>query len=194
MQGREADHPVDPIHVERWSPRAFDGSEMPDADWLTILEAARWSPSAFNAQPWRILYAKRESGDWRRFLDLLVPANQTWAANASVLVFYLSDTLMDKPNGSQAPSHSHSFDTGSAWMSMALQALRLGYHSHGMAGVDFPRVKAELGVPERFRVEAGAVFGRIADKSTLPEALQAREEPSGRKPIAEFAFAGAFRS
>ena len=32
---READHPIDPLFLERWSPRAFDGSEVPDADLLT---------------------------------------------------------------------------------------------------------------------------------------------------------------
>jgi nitroreductase len=51
---------VEPLILERWSPRAFDGSAIPDADLETIFDAARWAPSAFNAQPWRFLYARRD--------------------------------------------------------------------------------------------------------------------------------------
>ena len=67
---------VDPLFLERWSPRAFDGSAIPQADLDTIFDAARWAPSAFNYQPWRFLYAHRDTPDWSRFLDLLLPFNQ----------------------------------------------------------------------------------------------------------------------
>ena len=93
--GRKAHHPVAPIFLDRWSPRAFDASVMPDADLLTIFEAARWAPSSFNAQPWRFLYAKREDADWERFLGLLIPFNQGWAHSASVLIYILSDSQME---------------------------------------------------------------------------------------------------
>ncbi len=190
--GRVAHHPVDPLFLERWSPRAFDESVMPDADLMTIFEAARWAPSAFNTQPWRFLYAKRESADWPRFLDLLVPFNQAWAKHASVLVFILSDTMMEVKAGEPTPSHTHSFDAGAAWAAMALQAARLGYISHGMAGVDWDRAREALHMPERFRLEAAAVFGTAGDPAKLDERLRAREVPSGRRKIAEFAFAGDF--
>ena len=64
MPPRQADHPLDPLFLERWSPRAFDGSEVPDSDLMTMFEAARWAPSAFNSQPWRFLYAKRGDEHW----------------------------------------------------------------------------------------------------------------------------------
>src|SRR3546814_18986640 len=85
-----------------------------------------------------------------------------------------------------------SFDAGAAWALLALQATRMGYHSHAMTGVDFDKARAELGVPDRFRIEAAVAIGRIADKAILPEALQEREAPSGRKDIAEFVTAGNF--
>ncbi len=190
---RESHHPVDPIFVRRWSPRAFDRSVIPDADLMTIFEAARWSPSAFNTQPWRLLYAKRESADWERFLSLLIPWNQGWAHNASVLIYLCSDTLMES-KGKTSPSHTHSFDTGAAWASMALQATMLGYYAHGMAGVEWDRVREALKVPGRFRVDAACVIGRVGSLDVLDEKLQAREVPSDRKPIADFAFAGDFPS
>ena len=192
MTARHADHPIDPVFLERWSPRAFDGLAMPQEDLLTIFEAARWAPSAFNVQPWRMLYAHRGSAEWERFLGLLIPWNQSWAHSASVLVYILSDTLTESRSGETSLSHSHSFDAGAAWACLALQAARLGYHAHGMSGVDFDRARSELAVPERFRIEAAVALGRIGDPATLDEKMRAREEPSGRKPVAQFAFQGPF--
>jgi nitroreductase len=192
MTARAPDHPIDPLFLERWSPRAFDGSEMPLEDLLTIFEAARWAPSAFNAQPWRFLYARRGDANWERFLGLLIPWNQSWAHSASVLVYILSDSLTETKWGGAAPSHSHSFDAGAAWAHMALQATRLGYHAHGMSGAQFERARSELAIPERFRIEAAVALGRIGDPATLDEKLRAREMPSERKPIDAFAFPGNF--
>ncbi|HUD91929.1 nitroreductase family protein [Sphingobium sp.] len=190
---RTVERAVDPLFLERWSPRAFDSSALPQSDLDTIFDAARWAPSAFNYQPWRFLYAHRDTADWDRFLGTLLPFNQGWVQNASVIVYILSDTLMAAPGSDDfKPSHSHSFDAGAAWALLALQATRLGYHTHGMTGVDFDAARKELGVPDRFRIEAAIAIGRQADKAILPEMLQAREAPSGRKPVEEFAFAGNF--
>jgi nitroreductase len=191
---RAVTRPVEPLFLDRWSPRAFDASSIPQADLDTIFEAARWAPSAFNYQPWRLLYATREGADWDRFLGLLLPFNQSWVQNASALIFILSDTLITTRGSEDAkPSHSHSFDAGAAWALMALQATRLGYHSHAMTGIDFDKARQELDVPDRFRIEAAVAIGRIADKAILPEALQAREAPSGRKDISEFVGVGNFQ-
>jgi nitroreductase len=191
---RQPDFAVDPLFLERWSPRAFDGSDLPDADLAIIFEAARWSPSAFNSQPWRFLYAKRGDADWDRFLSLLIPWNQSWAHSASVLIYILSDSLpfTDKETGAPAGSHTHSFDAGAAWACLALQAARLGYHAHGMSGIQHDLARAELAIPDRYRLEAACVIGRIGDPATLDEKLRARELPSGRKPQSEFAFRGRF--
>ncbi|MEC3910180.1 nitroreductase family protein [Sphingobium sp. CR2-8] len=184
---------VDPLFLERWSPRAFDSSAIPQADLDTMLDAARWAPSAFNYQPWRFLYAHRDGADWQRFVDLLLPFNQSWVQHAGVVLFVLSDTLTAAPGSDDfKPSYSHSFDAGAAWALLALQATRLGYHTHGMTGVDFDKARVELAVPDRFRIEAAVAIGRQGDKSILPEALQAREEPSDRKPIEAFAHQGNF--
>ncbi len=187
MTDRTTDTQLDRLFLDRWSPRAYDGSTLSEADLRTLFDAARWAPSAYNYQPWRLLYAVRGDANWDRFLALLIPFNQSWAKDASVLIFFVSDTNMgDKPN------HSHSFDTGAAWQSLALQAHLLGLHAHGMSGVDFTAAQAELGVPENFRIEAAAVVGRQGDLANLPEGLQAREVPSDRKPIEQIAFAGNF--
>lgn len=194
MISRHADHPIDSIFLERWSPRAFDGSDMPAADLMAMFEAARWAPSAFNSQPWHFLYAKRGDENWERFLSLLVPFNQSWAHTASVLIYIVSDTLpvTDRKTGEPAPSTTHAFDTGAAWISLALQATRMGYHAHGMSGIQYDLARSELGLPDRYQLNAACVVGRIGDPAQLDEKQRAREFPSDRKPQGDFVHAGNF--
>jgi nitroreductase len=190
---RATNLPIDPLFLERWSPRAFDASKLDDTDLFTILEAARWAPSSFNSQPWRFVYAHRGSADRERFVGLLMPFNAMWARHASVLLYILSDTLIQLPRApSETVSHSHSFDAGAAWAFMALQATRLGVRVHGMTGVDFDRARTELSVPDRFRIEAAIAIGRAGDKSKLPPEMQAREAPSGRRGLEESVMEGRF--
>ncbi len=194
VQGRTADHPIDPMFLERWSPRAFTGEAMPEAEMLTILEAGRWAASSYNSQPWRFVYALRDTPAWETLFGLLNPFNQSWAKGAGALVILVSNSLMLPPGAEKpVPSHSHSFDAGTASGYLALQAQKLGWHAHGMVGFDMDRAFAELGVPVGHRVEAAFAFGRLGDKSILPEAMQAREMPNGRNPLTAMAFEGRFK-
>ena len=192
MTTRTAHPKVHQLFVDRWSPRAFDESEMPEDDLEAIFAAAGLAPSAFNYQPWKFLYARRGDANWERFLSLLIPFNQSWAKDAAVLVFIVSDT---KKRGGEQPAdfYSHSFDAGAAWAQMALQATLLGYHAHGMTGLDFDKARAELGLPDDFRLEAAVAIGRRDAPERLPEGLRGGEVPSPRKPVGEIAFAGSFR-
>lgn len=183
---------VHQLIADRWSPRSFDESTMPESDLETILEAAGRAPSASNYQPWTFLYAQRGDANWERFLSLLNPTNAGWAKDASVLIFIVSDSL-SRRNGEETPSYTHSFDAGAAWAMMALQATALGYHSHGMIGLDIERSRQELAIPDDYRLEAAVAIGRRASPERLPEALRAREVQSGRKPLNEIACPGNFR-
>lgn len=190
---RQAEHPVEPIFLERWSPRAFDALPMPRADLMCILEAARWAPSAYNIQPWRFVHAMREDSVWAPWLELLDPFNAAWAGHASALVFLMSDRFM--PNcgeGTRQPSSTHRFDAGAAWAQLSLQATALGYQAHAMAGIDADAVRERLVVPAHFEIEIGIAIGRPASPDRLPPALRKREMPSDRLPLASIAFAGRF--
>jgi len=188
---RKTDTELDPLFLHRWSPRAFDGTTIPSEDLRTIFDAGRWAPSAYNYQPWRFLYATRDdAANWQRFLDILIPFNQSWAKEASVLVFVISEKTMGSPD---KPNLSHTFDAGSAWGSIALQSHLLGYHAHGMAGFDHAKAHAELGVPDGFTVDAAFVIGTMGDPADLPDGLREREVPSDRKPLDEVAYVGNFR-
>src|SRR6266576_1791357 len=69
---RKADHEIEPILLDRWSPRAMSGEEISHEELMRLFEAARWAPSSFNAQQWRALYARRGTEHWQTFFDLLV--------------------------------------------------------------------------------------------------------------------------
>ncbi len=192
---RTPDHPVDDVFVKRWSPRAFDSTPMPEADLKTILEAARWAPSAFNVQPWRFVYALKGEAAFEPLFDLLDDFNQGWAGTASGLVFLFSDTLVDgvREDG-PVPSSYHAFDAGGAWAQAALQATLLGYHAHAMAGLRRDKIHQALGVPDRFKPEVAFAIGRLGSADQLDEDLRSQETPNNRKPLSEIAFHGQFAS
>lgn len=193
LNGRNPEHPVNPVFIERWSPRAFSSDLMPLADLKTILEAARWAPSAFNIQPWRFIYALRDDDQWQDFIDLLDPFNADWAKNASAIIFVISDTLAtNQETGEKKPSGTHSFDAGAAWAQLALQATMLSYQAHAMAGIQYKKIKQQLKVPDHFQVEVAIAIGRQASPALLTETLRERETPSSRLPLSEIAFSGSF--
>ncbi|MDB5775572.1 MAG: dehydrogenase [Herbaspirillum sp.] len=191
---RVADFPINLQFVNRWSPRAFSGEEISEAAVHTFLEAARWAPSSYNSQPWRFVYARRGTAHWDRLLGLLNTFNQSWAKNASVLMIVISKDTFVGPDGKEAPAPCHTFDTGAAWAYLALQASLSGWHAHGMAGFDKEKSVSELGIPAGYTVEVALAIGKLADKSTLPERMQAGETPNSRKSVAEFAFDGQFKA
>ncbi|WP_443969718.1 nitroreductase family protein [Sphingobium sp. CR28] len=191
MTGRTTTTKLDSLFLNRWSPRAFEDQPIPQDDIDTMLDAARHAPSAYNYQPWTFLYALNGDENWDRFLSLLVPFNQDWAKGAPALFFIVSELTMGDP---EKPNHTHSFDAGAAWASFAFQASLLGYHTHGMSGVDFDRAQKELNVPEGFRVEAAFVVGKIGSPDTLPDFLKEREVPSDRKPLDKVGYPGNFRA
>ena len=185
--GRTADHPIAPLFLDRWSPRIFSGEAIPDADLFTILEAARWAPSASNLQPWRFLYAKRDSADWQRFFDPLSPGNQGWVAGTAVLIAIVSRRTRQPKEGPAVESYSHSFDAGAAWACLALQASLIGWAAHAMGGFDVARATRDLSVPDDYRVECMVAIGRYLPDASNPAKVNARA------PLTSFVREGVFR-
>lgn len=186
---RKADYPIDDLFIDRWSPRAMSGAEITEADLMALFEAARWAPSSYNNQPWRILYARRSSEFWPLFFDLLVETNKVWARNAAALLLFVSKTTFDH-NGK--PCVTHAFDTGAAWQNLALQGFLKGYVVHGMQGFDYERARAALKIPDGYNVEAMAAIGYPGDRESLPEELQKREAPNDRRGLPQTVCEGPF--
>ena len=190
---RAPEHSVEPLFIQRWSPRAFTGEELPEATLMSFFEAARWAPSAMNVQPWRFVYARRGTPAFERFLSVLAPANQAWASRAAALIAVVSATtftLPDRPG--PVRSESHSFDAGAAWAQLALQAELSGWSTHAMGGFDRARADEALAIPADHRLEVFVAVGRRGDPAGLPEWARKRELPNGRKPVAELVREGSF--
>lgn len=190
---RQADHPIDRQFLDRWSPRAFDGSPVAEADMMTMFEAARWSPSANNSQSWRFSYALSDGPDWGRFCDLLMDGNRAWARNAGAIVIVMSRNTLTGSDGKERKIGTHAFDTGAASLAIQLQAWRLGYAAHPIGGIHQDRIRESLALPdETVTIHAAIIIGRQAPADTLPEGLRAREVMSGRNPLPDFVSRGGF--
>lgn len=187
---RKSQYSINPLILERWSPRAMSGETIDDAELMALFEAARWAPSSYNNQPWRFIYAKRNTEHWDCLFSLMVEFNQSWTKNAATLVVIISKKTFDH-NGQ--PSRTHHFDAGAAWENLALEAETRGLVTHGMEGFDYDKARQVLEIPDDFDVEAIVAIGKKGKKEDLPPALQEREAPSDRKPLESLIMEGKFK-
>lgn len=177
------EHPVLEVLAERWSPRAFDAENAIDeAKLAASLEAARWTPSANNSQPWRFIVARRGTALHAQVVDALVGFNQAWAVNAAVLVVAVAETATEDGT----PITHALYDLGQAVAHFSVQAHHDGLVVHQMSGFA-PEVVREFGDLEaRFVPTTVFAVGEFGDVATLPEVLQEREiAPRVRRPIDE---------
>ena len=186
---RKPEHDVDKLFLDRWSPRALSGEPITDKELLGLFEAAKWAPSGSNGQPWRFLYARRDTENWPLFFKLLVEFNQSWAKNAAVLVVVISRTTFEH---NSKPCITHAFDAGAAWGYLALQGSLRGLVVHGMAGFDYEKARSELQIPHGYEVHAMAAVGKPGRQEDLSPKLQEREVPSDRKKLVQIICEGKF--
>ena len=173
---------VDELFYKRWSPRSFKKLAIPQKTLEVIFEAARWSPSCFNEQPWLFVTSSGED-DFDLFLDLLMEGNQLWAKNAGLIGFIFAKNNFSH---NDSPNRLAFFDCGSAWMGMTLQAAKFGLYTHGMGGIKRDEVCEKLNIPEdEYQVICGFALGAIDNPEKLPDDVKAKEIPSPRKPLAE---------
>ncbi|WP_051382187.1 nitroreductase family protein [Sediminibacillus terrae] len=185
---RKAGYDIDPLFLNRWSPRSFLDKEVPEDVLFSIFEAARWAPSSMNIQPWRFILA-RTNEDLEKFRSFILPGNRTWADKAPVLTLIISKKT-DEKVGQNAP---HAFDTGAAWAFLALQASLKGLATHPMGGFDKEKAREVLNIPEDYAIQAVVAIGYQGEKSGLPENLKEREQPSPRRPLHETIHEGSFQ-
>jgi nitroreductase len=185
-------YPIHNLLSQRWSPLAFSSQPVTPTDLGSVLEAARWSASCFNEQPWSFIVATQaEQAGFDRLLSCLVEANQEWAKTAPVLmisVAKLSFTHNGNPN-------RHAFhDVGAASTSMAIQAMALGLYLHQMGGFDVAKAIDLYQIPAGYEPVAAIALGYLGDPQTLSEKLQQRQASErSRKPLKEFVFAGSWQ-
>ncbi|UOQ87466.1 nitroreductase family protein [Gracilibacillus salinarum] len=181
---RKADYPIDDMFVNRWSPRSFAEKELEEDTLMTVLEAARWSPSGSNKQPWRFIVARSEE-DRKQFHSFIMDGNLAWCTKAPAYVLIISDT---------EAGAAHAFDAGTAWGFLSLQAMKQGLITHAMGGFYKDQAREALNIPERYQLHAVIAIGYQDEKEKLEEAFQEREVPSPRRPLSETVMEGKFKA
>jgi len=176
--------PLPGVHEQfshRWSPRAFTKTDIAPGVLARIIDAARFAPSCFNAQPWRFYTSSHST--FNDYLSLLNESNQVWAKEAAVISFLVGKKLFEHNGKNNA---HYAFDSGAAWMSAVLQAQHEGLHCHGMAGFNKEKATQYFGLnTDTDDVIMAFVIGKMGDKDSLPENLREKEKPSVRKSLEE---------
>lgn len=160
-----------PLLAFRWSPRAFDpNAELTGDEAASLLEAARWAPSAGNAQPWRFALGHRPDETWKRILVSLPEPDQGWARHAAALVVGAYTAPVDGGVAERA-----AYDLGQAVAHLTVQATALGLHVRQLTRFDRAGLATELDLAAGIRPLVVAVIGRLGDPATLPPGLRTRE-------------------
>jgi nitroreductase len=182
------DYTIHPLLRGRWSPRAFDPAPLPREQVLSLLEAARWSPSSNNGQPWSFVVIPRTDQDaFDRAVSSLNESNVVWAQHAPLLI--LAVARLNRDNG--APNRTALYDLGQAVAHLSVQAAASGLWVHQMGGFSQDRARELFAVPEGYEPVTFIAIGRQGDPVLLPENLREREQaPRTRKPLDAFAFGG----
>ena len=174
--------------VERWSPRAYDSGADVDPEVVrTILEAARWAPSASNTQPWRFIVARRGSRAFATVHAALNGRNREWADSAALLIVNVAEAV--GPDG--LPRRWATYDLGQAVAHLTVQAQHEGLHTHQMGGFDAARIHDAFDLDARLEIISITAIGVLGDADTLSEPLREREAaPRRRMPLDELVLSG----
>jgi nitroreductase len=169
----------------RWSARSFADREVSPADLTKVFEAARWSASSYNEQPWRFLVGRRGSETYKKIFSTLGGFNRDWAGAAPVLILGAGSVTFSH-NG--APNAYALYDLGAAAAGLSLQASALGIRTHSMAGFDHAAARQIFHIPDDYHLGAVIALGYQGEPSALTqENLIAQEiAPRTRKPLNEF--------
>lgn len=181
MSNREPEYAINPLFIERWSSRAYDKRPIPHEELMSLFEAARWSPSAWNAQPWRFIVGTTEA-DYTKFEQVIFERNWEWAKDASALVLLYSYTKLE--NGDR--NHFNGFDSGAAAMALALEAEHQGLKVHHMAGIDRDKAREVFAIPADYDIHCAISIGYQGDKAKLAPMFQEREMPNARRSVDTF--------
>lgn len=185
----DADHPIHPLVQHRWSPRAFASRAVERAKLLSLLEAARWSPSGGNKQPWFFHVGVQGDATFDKLVSCLNPSNAEWAAAAPVLLMSVAQTV----NSEGKPMRHALHDVGMAEMSLIIQATALDLYAHPMAGFSVERARAAFVLPEGYEPVVMLAVGYLGEPGLLNERRRSQElEPRTRKPLREFVFGPAW--
>jgi nitroreductase len=185
---REAIAAIDPMFIGRWSSKSFTKDTLSEDQIASLFEAAHWAPSSSNKQPWLFVYAT-DGPDRERLNSVLNANNSRWAPKAPMLVLVFARKVgEDGGRIRTAP-----FDTGAAWMSLALQSIRMGLNTRAMGGIDLDAAYDVAGVPrDTFETICAIAVGVPGTDDDLAPEIAAANKANDRKAVSETVFEGRY--
>jgi nitroreductase len=185
---RVAKASVEPMFTERWSSKAFLDKQLSEDEIASLFEAAHWAPSSNNGQPWLFAYAT-DGPDRERFNGVLNERNARWSTKSAMLVIVFAQTVKEDGGGIRT---GH-FDTGAAWMALALQANRMGLNTRAMGGIDLDAAYDIAGVPrDTFETVCAIAVGWPGTDDDVASDIAEKNLANGRKSVSEIAFKGTY--
>lgn len=189
IKAPSTDYSIHPLIASRWSPRAYDPRPVESEKLQRIFEAARWTASANNLQPWYFLVGLKGDEVYQKIFDSLVEFNQLWSVNAPILVLAIAKTINIKGE----PNKSFAFDLGQSVAILSLQAMEEGVYTHQMGGFNASAAELALGIPKDYKILVAFTLGYLGDAEILHPKLQKLEmSPRSRRPVSESVFTGSF--
>ncbi len=149
-----------PLLAVRRSPTAFDPlADVSPAEVDSLLEAARWAPSAGNSQPWAFIVARRGDPEHDRLVRHLAKSSARWAPAAGLLIGNLAHRLVEDTDWDY--SEFSVYDLGQAVAHMSFQAQALGLHVRQFRAFDRAALEAEFDVPPHWEITTMSAIGRV---------------------------------
>jgi nitroreductase len=176
--------PINTLSSNRWSPRAFADKPVEKEKLQSIMEAARWTASAFNAQPWRFLTAFKGDENYKKIVNTLVEFNQIWAAKAPVLILNCYEINFSH-NGQ--PNQAAQYDLGQAVSQYSLEAMNQGLYLHQMTGFNAEMANESFGLGDKITAFSVSALGYLGAVNSLPHDLQKMESAERKRmPQSDF--------
>jgi nitroreductase len=177
------DEPLHDLLAERWSPRSFvRDHELGEDDVTTLLEAARWAPSAQNRQPRRFVAARRGTDLHALVTSAVYERNRWWAERASLLVL----GIVERVGADGRAQRFAEYDLGQAVAHLTVQAHHLGLHVRQIGGFDAAVAAERLDVAAPYEPWVLVAVGRATETADLePEHLERDTAPRVRLPLTE---------
>lgn len=187
----EIEHPIHELIGFRQGIYAFDSYLVEPEKLLSILEAARWSPSANNIQPWRFMISQANLNPKAHaaILKAMGEVDQSWASGAPVLMLAIARLHFEPEAGDIYNAHAW-YDVGQAVMNMTHQASVLGLNLAQIYDIKRTDLIKYFNITSGFQPVVTLALGYPADPVSITDSILQKKlaEQDERDRLSEFAF------
>ncbi len=183
------EYPIHDLLKKRWSPRAFENQFIQPDVIRSLFEAARWSPSASNIQPWYFILGLKGDETYQFITETLVEFNLLWATRAPLLFL----AIYKETNDAGIPNPSALYDLGQSVAHLTFQAAAEELYVHQMAGFDPEKAARIFEIPEGYKAATVIAVGHIGNHEDLhPNLIPGEINPRTRRKVSETVYSGRF--